>query len=190
MLIGEIESFYTNWNLKADRCDENTLEGAFDRFFTLFVIYNRLYALASYHLLETKKIPKPRFGFVPDKEGATSNVITFLGADVIVEIINLENNHKRYTDICSLIHNETFHIKLNRIDGKSQRKLDLILHASLVSDSNYKKANALLEVLYHVRCNMFHGHKSFEGVQKQLIDPLCEFMKSISSRLYIELKNL
>lgn len=175
---------------KADRCDEKTLEGSFDRFFTLFVIFNRLYALASYQLIESKKIPIPKKRFVPDKEGATLNVVIYLGGDTINKIINLESNYKKYCDLCSLIESETFHIKLDRLTGKARRKLDLQLLENLRDEDSDIRAIAILEVIYHVRCNMFHGHKSFEGVQKQLIDPLCDLMKSISDKLYFKLKDV
>jgi hypothetical protein len=49
MLSAEFIDFYHNWQSKAAAYSDEDLRSAFDKFFTLFVLYNRLYAAASWN---------------------------------------------------------------------------------------------------------------------------------------------
>ena len=49
--------------------------------------------------------------------------------------------------------------------------MDAHLLKKMESRSQNRRAQAGLEVLYAIRCNMFHGHKGFDLVQMGLLRP-------------------
>ena len=58
-----------------------------------------------------------------------------------------------------LIENEQFYIKLSIPNGGHQRDKDLALLASLRSTGK-KRLLAVLDSVYTIQCDLFHGHKS------------------------------
>lgn len=80
MLSPEFRSFYLRWHRKADDYDAQHLGGAFDRFFTLFVVYNRLYAQATFELARQpgSGVHIDPNGFFPDGKAAKKYVGQFL----------------------------------------------------------------------------------------------------------------
>ena len=64
-----------------------------------------------------------------------------------------------------------FVIKLDMVWGKPQRDRDLELLGKFRSASGDQRAAAVLEFLYAVRCNLFHGNKGFEPVQMHVMKP-------------------
>jgi hypothetical protein len=45
----------------------------------------------------------------------------------------------------------------------------------------------ILEVIYKVRCNLFHGSKLFEPSQKEILIPLNLLLKGIIEKIYEKL---
>ena len=62
VISSELQNFYTRWLWKAEEYQSDNLQDCFDRFFTLFVAYNRLYAELALSLV--KKV-KSSFFFLP-----------------------------------------------------------------------------------------------------------------------------
>ena len=88
----------------------------------------------------------------------------------------------------SLIEKEKFHILLDLITGDSNRQKDLELLELLNSDIAADKAKAITKVVYAIRCNLFHGHKQFAGVQVEILVPVTTILKRIVECLYNKLK--
>src|SRR5579871_2525303 len=76
----QCENFVNRWIFKADNIELGSLESYFDKFITLFVAYNRLYAEATFKLwpVGTPKSPDPNRNF-PDGRAAKEYVAIFLG---------------------------------------------------------------------------------------------------------------
>lgn len=186
MLSQEFNSFYLNWNSKAELCNNNTIDGSFDRFITLYIVYNRLYGEMTFHLVRVGQIKE--FVNFPDRKAAIEYVIAFLKAEKIIQVLN--QNHKHYDQICNLIQEERFHIILKQSTGEAQLCEDKKLLKALQSETKNEKARAILQTIYSVRCNMLHGQKNFIEVQRELIDPLSEILMNISKELYEKLKSV
>jgi hypothetical protein len=75
------------------------------------------------------------------------------------------------------------------VTGNSQRKKDLELLSRLRSNATDDRANAILELIYSIRCNMFHGHKGFNKVQIPLLEPSIVLLRSVIVLLRDELAN-
>jgi hypothetical protein len=197
MLSFEFESFYHNWTMKAEGLSVETLQDCFDKFFTLYVIYNRLYAeltflmarqgkLSFIHKTKTGEIKKIRA--FPDSWAAKCYVNDYLGSNLLVSHIEQDKNTRlALQEICELINNERFYIKLDVLTGTTQREEDLKLLENLESTNKSFKAHAILDFIYSLRCNMFHGNKDFTRVQVPLLRPAIIIIDKISKLLYEKL---
>ena len=74
------EEFYTRWNEKVSRIDGNQIDSIFDKYFTLYVIFNNLYIEIPAKLIsENKYLPNE----VSDKNKATGLVLMLLSPSVL-----------------------------------------------------------------------------------------------------------
>ena len=168
----EFSEFVTNWLTKADRIQLSSLATYFDKFFTLYVAYNRLYAEVTFTLSRNSQINISNRTFFPDKKAATDYILQFMGAeDFISEITEDEPSFMALKEIIRLIREERFYIKLNMITGNSQRECDIKLLEDLESTNKCIKGKAILQTFYSIRCNMFHGHKGFNKIQIGILQP-------------------
>lgn len=166
----ELETFCRNWR-------------AFDKFFTLYVVFNRLYAEATFHLARRKKITlKDR---LPDTKAAQDYVLQFCKAAVLTSSWEDDTATRAALDqIAEHLHQQRFALKLDMVTGERNLKADSDLLAALESRSRNRRAEAGLEVLYAIRCNMFHGHKGFEPIQLALLTPAILLLESTVNVLY------
>jgi hypothetical protein len=173
MITPQLRQFYSNWLGKADAYDQDTLANHFDKFTSLYVVFNSLYLQVMTELvLAGEKLPKE----YKDKKAATDYVAQYLkGKYFITQLLSDDFSLNNFTNICSIIENEEFHIILDY--GIQQRALDLELLTYLRSNASQEKAKAILSLFYHVRCNLFHGQKGFEERQRQLLLPVNQLLR-------------
>ena len=182
MISPHLITFYQNWKTKVSQIVGNGLVSVFDRYATQFVIYNALYNEVAINLrFRGVILPKK----VYDNELATKWTVKLIGAKEILERINGNGLEQDIISICSLIENEVFYIKL--FYGQRQRDKDIELLQRLSEGYPKEKATAVLELLYHIRCNMLHGHKDFKEYQRQLIEPASRLLDCVLTLLYEEL---
>jgi hypothetical protein len=174
--------FYNNWTSKADGISGDSLSNIYDKYMTLFVIYNNLYNQIPDKLI-SNGIPVP--DKIYDNKAATEFVVKFLGADNLLREMTSNNLNNDIDTIIDLIDREEFHIKISH--GQYTRNDDLKILEDLKSFNNSKRAVAILKVLYHVRCNIFHGSKDFQEYQRILVEPLTRILKVTNLFLYRKL---
>jgi hypothetical protein len=181
----EFNDFIRRWLKKAEEIEIVHLEDYFDKYFTLFVAYNRLYAMTTFILAEKKRVNISDKNAFPDSDAATDYVSQYVGARNLLKTID-ENPKSQAAlgTMIKLIEEEKFYIKLDMVTGARQPAKDKALLARLRSGNKNEKGTAVLEMLYAIRCNMFHGHKGFHEVQKDLLDPAI----SILERLIVVLR--
>lgn len=170
MLSPEFENFCTNWLEKADAYG-NSNHDHFDRFFTQFVVFNRVYAEATFRLAQQGiiRIPGDRF---PDGKGAKEYILKFIGAqDYIAALGNSQRSTEAITNVVDLIRQGRFSIRLDMVHGTPQRGKDIQLMQDLLSPNAQIKGTAVLTFLYSIRCNTFHGRKDFNPVQTLILAP-------------------
>lgn len=169
MLAPHLLQFCDEWVNKANKCDENNVSGCYDKFFTLFVVFNRLYAEATFELARRGKITLQPNRPLPDRKGATEYTLSFIGQHVFDQLLDNQLTEPVAT-LVQLIEDERFYIKLSSPNGDRQRDMDLELLLKLRSQGK-TRALAILDLIYSVRCNLFHGHKAFQPVQVELLRP-------------------
>jgi len=186
----EFKHFIQSWQEKADGIEPTDIDGCFDRFFTLYVIYNRLYAEATFILARGGQPDLSKRTSFPDKCAATRYVSQYLKSTVILAGIQDSNESKRALEkIIGLVDEGAFFIRLDMVTGDSQREEDLKLLDALKSGDRCKKATAILETIYAIRCNMFHGHKGFHAVQKELLVPVIVLLEKIIELLWDKIES-
>ena len=187
-LSSEFTDFYTSWMNKARPRGQADLRQAFDRFFTLYVLFNRLYAEATFRLGRRGQVQLQNRHRFPDSEAAQEYVVQYLGAASLLRALdNDPETHRALESVRGLVCNGDFSIKLNMLTGDPQPDEDRDLGRRLADPSSNTRAAAVLETLYAVRCNMFHGHKGFHPVQLDLLRPLTLVLEKIIGTLYLKL---
>jgi len=171
--------FYDNWTSKATGIVNDDLSSVYDKYMTLFVIFNNLYNQIPEKLISLGIVVPNK---IYDNKAATDLVIQFLGASDFINELTSNNLQDDINSIIRLMKQEVFHIKLNH--GQYDRNEDLKIIAELESYNNIKKATAILKVAYYVRCNIFHGSKDFNEYQRILVTPLSHILQTLNPFLF------
>lgn len=172
----ETKEFIENWNVKLSEIknEGNSLKELYDKFVTLFTIYNRYYNEA-YHILETNnQLQRPRYS---DYEKATNIVMVFLDSQVILDSL-IENGNQHDIDSSLNLIGKVFNINL--ANGDPQEETDKQLVANLKSVDTEIKTKAVLSLIYNVRCNIIHGYKDFQEYQRLLVEPLINMLQTMT----------
>lgn len=157
--------FIQRWKRKGQRYSLDCLEHYFDRFFTAFVLYNFFYETIGSKLQPNWK---------KDQEKASKVAKRFLGAGrIFADPVIRQNGDK----IRSLIEAETFYIRDKTWDAHRIKML--------TPTDPEQWVNGLLEIIYGIRCNMFHGQKEFDESQKAILDPCIAVIERLNE-LFIE----
>jgi hypothetical protein len=173
---------YNSWNIKVNNIAGNKLNDVFDKYMTLFVIFNNLYneipaALVAIGIVVSKQLY--------DNKKATEYVVKYLGANELLNNLQVNKCDPDIHIIIDIIQNEEFHIKLNY--DQYDRNDDLKILHNLKSKNDTNKAIAILQVCYYVRCNIFHGKKDFNEDQRKLVAAVTNILRPIVEQLYNKL---
>ncbi len=196
MISSELQSFYTRWLQKAEGYQNQNLQDCFDRFFTLYVAFNRLYfelaiyyvkkglkgkTINSYEKRPVRQTPK----YISDAQAAKHYVQIYLGSEIILRSLQSDACcTESLMSIIDLLERKVFAIKLDRFSGERKVEADSTLVEGLKSNNAYKKIYAILDMIYSIRCNMFHGQKGYEDVQIKILVPVTILLKKIMRSLY------
>jgi hypothetical protein len=147
----EFRDFIGNWLNKADRIALTDLSTYFDKFFTLYVVYNRLYAEMTFTLARAGGVNISKKTSFPDRQAATSYLVQFVGGTRLCGAIDEEpGNANALHTIEQLIEQGVFSIQLDKVNGNSNRTKDLELLGRLRSTSTGDRATAILELIYSI----------------------------------------
>lgn len=165
--IVNLRQFIANWNSKADSYKnyEDDLRAIFDEFITRYIIFNVLY-----------KICAEIYGERGDRNSATKVVRKFLS-----------EHH------CNIVPELGLFISL-LIKGISEGKFMIGIpkysDTKLLTDLQNNNIIALLECIYQLRCNLFHGDKEFVWKQELLLTPASRCLEIINNSIYQSLIRL
>ena len=187
-LSDHFKQFHSRWMTKATHHDRKGLNHSFDRFFTLYVLFNHLYAETTFRLASQGRVKIKNRNRFPDAEAAQEYVVQFLSANRLLQQLGDDPSTKAAleslkTQVCG----GKFSLKLNMITGEAQPEEDADLCERLTGTNRNKQASAVLETLYAVRCNMFHGRKGLNPIQRELLDPLNVILEKVIEILYVAL---
>jgi len=163
--------FYESWMSKLKDLEPHEaqkLTDFYDKFFTLYVVYNFLYAIVA------RKNDVAR-----EKEEAKE----YKDKKAVKDDIKLCRDFQdKIDEITNLLKTGQFYVVEDDRDenGKIIRKLES------VNDIN-QRASGILEVIYGVRCNLFHGKKLFQPSQEKILSPLNSLLEGIIKKIYAKL---
>jgi hypothetical protein len=185
----EMQDFCDGWLAKADSYNGGSINDYYNKAFSLFAVYNRLYCEATFTLARVGSISLPADKPFPDGKGAKEYAPQFIGFDALLaEFENDPSCTSAIDTLDRLIDKEAFHFKLSMPFGQPQRDKDLQLLQKLRSNVAKTRVMAIMDVLYSVRCNMVHGNKRFAPVQIQVLHPVTTLLRKVSVVLYDKLK--
>jgi len=179
----ETKEFIKAWNLRIDCITNDGLEGIFEMFSSLYILYNRLYNESFQILQDEDKLVKSRYS---DHEKASILVIEYLTAESIVNYLSRSDNLADIEIISDLIEKNDFNINLE--NGRANPKLDLQLMKNLRSENDIILSKAILMTIYNVRSNMVHGEKHFKEHQRILLEPLIRILRTIIQLQIVSMK--
>lgn len=186
MLNSEFQRFSDEWLQRAKAYTGRDQNEHYDKFFTLFVVFNRLYSEATFALQRAGEIGLQRNRPPPDKKGATEYTLDFIGIDDF-ERLYKESLEHYVTTVATLIAEERFYIQLSLPEGERQPEKDRELLNKL-RNSGKTRALAILELIYSIRCNLFHGNKAFQPIQIELLRPVNCILEHVTVALYQKLQ--
>jgi hypothetical protein len=194
-LNNEFTNFCDRWLEKAQGYEDSDLGECFDKFTTLYVVYNALYVETAAYL-HRKAIKEGRDDYklggdrFPDLEAATDYVPKFLGSKNLMNSLESKPNTRQAVErLKSIMDEGYFNISLDPVWGKQQMEEDEELRKDLRSRSTDEKASTILKIIYKVRCNLFHGRKGLNPEQSELLIPLITILEGVIELLYRRLKN-
>lgn len=186
----QLEEFSQRWINKADNIQGEDMNVLFDKFFSLYIVYNKLYTEVTHTLSNEGKINLNNGGSFPDQNAATSYVIQYLGCNNLRERIEGEENMTNNFEALEMIlEHHLFNICLNPVTGHPNHRKDRELLAKIRSNSCNEKFTSILEFIYQVRCNMFHGRKGYEPVQEIVLQPVVQILDKVVKVLFASMKN-
>lgn len=192
--------FCRRWLKKAARYRQHSLPGAYDRYFTLFVVYNRAYDEAARHLLENPPVlgrqmnwGKLRFSgqrpksvsAIGDRIKATDGVVAFCGASLRDEVFSDPSIRESIEALFLLSQRQEFYFFFDKETGAPRLDLDRAVLGSARSGD----VKPVLEVLYRLRCNLFHGRKEFAEHQMRVLTPANTILNGVVRHLVDKLTN-
>jgi hypothetical protein len=189
--IFELEQFYNRWKAKQNSYLSEDLKDLFDKFFTAFVIFNRIYNVVEVVLNESGDLDKLKdLGLIDKKRKkvldnqASTVCIAFYLRDKSAQIIS--DLATETTILKQIIESERFYIDLYY--GKPQKAKDLELLHGLISRDTFEQLKSLLLILYNLRCNLFHGEKGYYPDQTEILKPSINCLTKINDVLINKLK--
>jgi hypothetical protein len=200
MISLELQQFYTRWLQKAELYQSQTLQDCFDKFFTLYVAYNRLCTELA---LSCAKRGIWRWNYISDGLVAKSNVQSYLGNTYIIDALQDDDTCKiSILTVIDLLERKAFTIKWDVLQKvrkyikhqyteqkfistvNNYKEEDSYLLEGLKSEKSDRKVHAILDLIYSIRCNMFHGQKGYIGDQIQILLPVNALLTKIMNLLY------
>jgi hypothetical protein len=190
MINQEIKNFCYNWLEKAKVYDDEFLQDVFDKFFTLYVVYNRLYVETTFRMSNRGDVSFINRNSFPDPQAAKIYVVQYLTSRAIKEAFDDDKScFEAIIRFKEIIRNHEFNIKLNMVTGAPERLKDLDLLANLDSANTDKSIRAITDFIYSIRCNIFHAQKGYEHAQIQVLKPVNTILYKIIILLLEKLKN-
>jgi hypothetical protein len=176
-------AFINRWLEKADGYDDNELAQLFDKFFTLYVVFNALYDEAFHQMAGEGQVTSQDR---PEKERAVTQVARFLGHDELAS--QLRPFTKEISQVENIIRERRFYFNVTGSRRESDWNADQALASGLKSLDSRECCESILTLIYRTRCNMFHGQKEYDADQESVLRPMNIFLRRVIDILMEKLR--
>lgn len=163
MLFSAERDFVKRWLAKAEAYAPDKLSDAFDSFFTLFVVFNYTY---------DQLAERNNSHVAGDHQRATTGYVKHVSIARLESYMLTPEGKDDLRKVARLIGPEGgFEITFDRETKQPNYLKDARLITQLDELNGHVTIQASLELLYQVRCNLFHGRKGYHLDQLLLIQP-------------------
>lgn len=168
--------------------EADALSRCFDRFTSLFVVFNRIYTEAGKLLIQRGVVPpspRGRYAPLPDRKSATSHILTFYGEARLRDEISADVKCRAAVDnVVRLIREGRFYLHENYVTGVPDVDTDL----RRAAEASAYRPRAILTLIYTARCNLLHGEKDFDEGQRVLLDNMSVALEFIVRKALAKLR--
>ena len=168
--------------------EADAISRSFDRFTSLFVVFNRIYTEAGKLLIRRGQVqPNPRKPYAPlaDRISATSHILTFYGEAGLRDEISANDKCRAAVDnFVRLIREGRFYLHENYVTGVPDVAEDM----RLADEAGAYRPRAILSLIYQARCNSVHGEKDFDEGQRELLDSMSVTLEFVVRKTLARLK--
>jgi hypothetical protein len=182
MLRQEDIEYCTKQKAAVESITADDITSVFNRFTTLYAMYNRLY----------NRLPEVLIGLgqqLPakddDNKRSTVYVTQYLGGATILGNLSAQHLDNDIKFLTWILEYGAFHLKLK--NGKHVPKRDAELARDIKSADPNTRVIAILYIAYYVRCNMLHGEKHQEENQRRLVSAATRIIGVVTNHLYDKL---
>jgi len=168
----DLKKFYDRWMHKTNEYDTQELSDCFDKFVSLYISYNALYGNIARENGHLNRNGRPN-----DYEMATSTIKRYFP---FRDFCNNKNVSSAIEKLCKIVEKGNFYIRHPVVDRELIRKSR--------STDHKEKTKGILEFVYFIRCNLFHGEKSFTKRQKQVLLPCITILEELNKAVYESLR--
>ena len=191
--VYSLYSFCDGWLRKAETYRNDRLADPFDEFFTLFVVFNRLYVeigkvliykrhYSVRRFLHQRRFARQRGNIIkpirplPDKVSAVELTAAYLRENNLPSQI-IETCEQEIAYLAASIENGSFYFNYDYNNDAP----DLDRDRNLAIELRKGSIESVLELIYLARCNMFHGAKEFHATQRPLLSSMSGVLMCISN---------
>jgi len=163
--MSSLKTFYDSWwATKCSSHQTNSLADYYDLFIARFICYNALYNA----IVDEKGGPQGDF------QRATKEMASYSGNQRLESLMEQNRLEAIKEGLIDILDSKAFNFTLK----KKTRDPDPASDQKILANLNNPATMLLgiLELMYQVRCNLFHGSKGYEEVQKAILKPLSEFL--------------
>ena len=170
-LSPDLVLFCDRWRAKAQLYRGAEVADWFDKFFSLWVLFNALYTEVAWRTGNAG---------MADSVAGQDNLLQYLGGRAFIEAFEANPAAlAAVADIQTFLTGHVYYFKLDRATGARQPAEDERLLRDFQSNGSNGQGKAILEALYSVRCNLFHGHKGFDPGQVDLLRPMTVILETV-----------
>ena len=150
------------------------LRQVFDRFISLYVAYNAIYAEVQRMMLEDGRIKKKDCG---DRTTAVNHMANYLGHDQLAD--EIRKHTVELEEIKSIIRSHDLILHSRGVDRLDRRNKDEALLKQIELAHTQSFSEAVLLAIYLTRCNLFHGEKGYADIQKRVLLPMSVILNAV-----------
>jgi len=170
------------------RNEISNLRHSFDRFMSLYIVFNRVYLEVGKLLVALGQVrvsPSRRYAPLSDRITATSHVVDYYGGAALRNDMRDDGTCRAAIEaLVELIRGHHFYLHEDYRTGSPDFDKD----ADLAKKARKYDPKAVLELIYQARCNLFHGEKAFEERQRILLDNMSIVLEFVTVRILAKLR--
>jgi len=149
---------------------KNEIDDPFNTYADLYIAYNILYNIKA-------KLDDPNISLEWRDSNRAINILDILDVDYLINTLN--SNIEQFVNMVLLFKSEMW----------NKKNIQVELQRALIMGDNKLIIEYVLKMLYKIRCNLFHGEKGVNEIQRRLLINAIIILETITVHLKEILEN-